>query len=57
MAKKKLPSKTLKRLNGDGSFRFNASGTLEYRFSYKDENGKSKRKSVTGENEQECYEF
>lgn len=56
MAKKKLPSKTLKRLNGDGSFRFNASGTLEYRFSYKDENGKSKRKSVTGENEQECYE-
>ena len=39
---------------GEGSFRYNKSGTLEYRFPYKDENDVSRRKSVTGANEREC---
>lgn len=50
--KKKLPRTE----RGEGSFRFNASGTLEYRFSYRDENWQAKRKSVTGADEQECYD-
>ncbi len=50
--KKKLP----RAKKGEGSFRYNASGTLEYRFSYRDENWQAKRKSVTGADEQECYD-
>ena len=49
---KKLP----RTKRGEGSFRYNASGTLEYRFSYRDENWQAKRKSVTGADEQECYD-
>ena len=56
MAKRNLPSKTVKNIEGRGSFRFNASGTLEYRFSYRDENGITKRKSFTGADEYECLE-
>ena len=40
---------------GEGSFRYTSSGTLEYRFSYKDKNGISRRKSVTARDMKECY--
>ena len=39
---------------GDGSFRVTPAGNLEYRISYKDENGVSRRKSFTGIDETEC---
>ncbi|MBQ3428689.1 MAG: site-specific integrase [Mogibacterium sp.] len=45
----------IKAENGEGSFRYNSAGNLEYRFSYKDENGKAKRKSVSGRDVSECY--
>lgn len=45
----------IKAENGEGSFRYNSAGNLEYRFSYKDENGVAKRKSVTGKDVNECY--
>lgn len=52
-----MPGKkaNIKAENGEGSFRYNSAGNLEYRFSYKDEAGKSKRKSVTGRDVNECY--
>lgn len=52
MPRKKKPIKTER---GDGSFRARECGTLEYRFVYKDEFGISKRKSLTGNTEEECY--
>ena len=45
----------IKAENGEGSFRYNSAGNLEYRFSYKNEEGQSKRKSVTGKDMNECY--
>ena len=39
---------------GDGSFRVTPAGNLEYRISYKDEDGVSRRKSFTGIDETEC---
>lgn len=52
-----MPGKkaNIKAENGEGSFRYNSAGNLEYRFSYKDEAGRSKRKSVTGRDVNECY--
>lgn len=49
MGKKKKIS-----LGGEGSFRYRSSGSLEYRFRYKDENDEIKRKSVIGFDEEEC---
>ena len=51
------PKKTNQRAErGSGSFRYNRSGTLEYRFPYRDEYDVAKRKSVTGANEKECLD-
>lgn len=50
------PKKNKRVGKGGGSFRYNKSGTLEYRFAYRDENNVAKRKSVTGADEQECLD-
>lgn len=42
--------------NGEGSWRETASGNIEYRFTYTDEYGIKRRKSVTGVSENECIE-
>lgn len=39
---------------GDGSFRERKNGKLEYRISYKDDNGLRQRKSFVGYDEEEC---
>lgn len=44
----------IKAENGEGSFRYNSAGNLEYRFSYTDEKGNFKRKSVSGKDMNEC---
>ena len=41
--------------NGEGSFRYNSAGHLEYRFTYRDRKGNAKRKSVSGRDANECY--
>lgn len=51
MARKKKKRAT----RGDGSFRVRETGTVEYRITYKDEFGRSKRKSFSGKTEEECY--
>lgn len=43
-------------VKGSGSFRVKATGTIEYRITYKDEFGKSKRKAFSGKTEKECLE-
>ena len=48
--------KKTKAQNGDGSFRIKPSGLIEYRFCYRDEYDQRKRKSVSGETEQECLD-
>lgn len=48
MAKKK------KQMDGCGTFRCAKNGNIEYRITYKDENGQTKRKSFTGYDEEEC---
>ena len=40
--------------NGEGSWRELPSGNIEYRFTYTDEYGMKKRKSVTGICDDEC---
>lgn len=40
-------------VKGSGSFRVKATGTIEYRITYKDEFGKSKRKAFSGKTEKE----
>lgn len=52
MAKKK--KKRAER--GSGTFRTRSNGTIEYRITYKDEFGLSKRKSFSGSSEEECYQ-
>ena len=42
--------------NGEGSWRELPSGNIEYRFTYKDEYGIKRRKSITGVSENECIE-
>lgn len=42
--------------NGEGSWRELPSGNIEYRFTYTDEYGIKRRKSVTGVGENECIE-
>ena len=42
--------------NGEGSWRELPSGNIEYRFTYTDEYGMKKRKSVTGTSDDECIE-
>lgn len=41
---------------GEGSFRYRPGGTIEYRICYYDEYGVSRRKSFTGNTEDECIE-
>ena len=41
---------------GSGTFRTRATGTIEYRITYKDEFGMSKRKSFSGSSEEECLQ-
>lgn len=48
-------SKT-RRKYGEGYIRETAAGTIEYRFRYTDEYGRRKYKSVSGVNEEHCYE-
>jgi hypothetical protein len=50
------PKKNQRIEKGTGSFRYNRSGTLEYRFPYRDEDNVARRKSVTGKNERECLD-
>lgn len=45
-----------RRKNGTGSFRTLKSGKVELRFTYRDENGNTCNKSVTGATESECIE-
>ena len=52
--RKDMPGRTIKAEKGEGSFRFNSAGNIEYRFTYRNENGESKRKSVTGRDMKEC---
>lgn len=42
--------------NGEGTWRETASGNIEYRFTYTDEYGNRKVKSVTGVSENHCLE-
>ena len=45
-----------RRRKGEGYLRETAAGTFEYRFRYTDELGRRKTKSVSGFNEEHCYE-
>lgn len=45
-----------RRRKGEGYLRETAAGTFEYRFRYTDELGRRKTKSVSGFNENHCYE-
>ena len=39
---------------GNGSFRVRSTGKIEYRITYTDEFGQSKRKAFSGKTEEEC---
>lgn len=45
-----------RRKKGEGSFKMTSSGKLAYKFTYTDEYGERKIKSVSGYDEQHCYE-
>ena len=51
-----MPRKKKRAKSGDGSFRLKPSGLIEYRFTYKDEFGQSKRKSFACPSRQECLD-
>lgn len=48
--------KKYRRKKGEGSFRLKDNGNLEYRFSYRNEYGEVKKKSVTGLDEEMCLD-
>lgn len=45
-----------RRKKGEGHWKVTKAGNIEYRFRYTDEYGRRKYKSVTGINEDHCYE-
>ena len=51
-----MPRKKKRAKSGEGSFRIKPSGLIEYRFTYKDENGDSHRKSFACATRQECLD-
>lgn len=51
-----MPRKKKRAKSGEGSFRLKPSGLIEYRFTYKDEFGQSKRKSFACPSRQECLD-